>query len=137
MDARGQEANAGGKSAALVVNVGAEAAHGIARETEVYGFFLLQLVVLAGIHQRQNQVANIVGRERRPHGGSEGSIHAQSYRCPGDQQQVGRILASGEGQQPIDRAVALEGPAGIGFSAGREPGAARFSSSTIRLNSWS
>jgi len=93
-----------------VVNVRAKAAHGIAGEAEVYGLFLLQLVVLPGIEKRQHQVADIVWSERRSNGGSQGSVHAQSDRRAGDQQQVGSVLPVGESQQPIDRAVALGRP---------------------------
>jgi hypothetical protein len=137
-NARRQQADAGRQGAALVVDVGAEAAHGIAREAEIHRLLLLQLVVLAGIQQRQDEVAHIVGRERRSGGGRQHAVHAQGHRSAGDQQQVGCVLAAGESQQLIERAGVLRRPRGRRFVGGtREPGAARFNSSTMRLRSWS
>jgi hypothetical protein len=80
-----QEADAGRQGATLVVDVGAEASDGIAREAEIHRFFLLQLIVLAGIQQRQDEVAHILGRKRRSGGRRQRAVHAHGHRSAGDQ----------------------------------------------------
>src|ERR1022692_3263966 len=70
-------------------------------------FFLLQIVVLARIEQGQDEIAHILGRKRRSCGGGQRAVDAQSDRSAGDQEQVGGILAAGEGQQLIERAGVL------------------------------
>ena len=62
-DLGGEQADAGGEGSALVVDVGAEAAGGLADEAEVEGLGVFKLFGLGGGEEREEKVADVVWRE--------------------------------------------------------------------------
>ena len=124
-DARGQQANAGGERAALMVDVDAEASDGRRGEAEVDGFAFLEFVELPGFEQGEHEAAHIVGIERGAAAGSQSAVDAQHGGGAGDEEHIGGAARVGESAE-VDRARrGLRQPRGAGILlAGR--GAVQF-----------
>ena len=82
--------------AALIVNVGAETSDAGAGETQVGRFGALEILMLRGRQQRQQQAARIVGGERGATVHGQVAVHAQAHWGAGDQQNVGSPAPQGE-----------------------------------------
>ena len=98
----GQQADASGDGAALMVHVGAKAPDAFAAEAEVDRFGTLEFLRLFDREQRKQQLANFLGIERLA-AGSQYAGDAQTGRSAGDQQQVGGRFAHGLRKQLVER----------------------------------
>jgi hypothetical protein len=119
-DLRGEETDAGGESAALVVEVGAEAAGGAADETEVERAVGFEFFGLLGGEEREEEIAEVFGGEGFAVGlGIElgvdldkGAVDSEGDGGAGDEDDVGGVLFGGEAEEGVD------GGAGVGPGAG-------------------
>ena len=119
-DARGEEADAGGEGAALVVNVEAEAAEVLADEAEIDGFALLQVFELPGLEQGEDLAADILGIERFGGEGREAAVDAEGDGDAGDEEDVGGAAGGGAVEDGVEGGGGLSGKlrGGRGFAAG-------------------
>ena len=102
-DLRREETDAGGERAALIVEVGAEAADGAAEEAEVEGAFGFEFLSVGRGEERQEHGAKFVGGERLAGGEGEGAVDAEGDRCAGYEDDVGCALFDGESEQLVER----------------------------------
>jgi hypothetical protein len=98
-----EEADAGGEGAALVVEVGAEAADGAADEAEIEGAVRFEFIGLRGSEEREKCGAKLFGCEWFAGGECEGTIDAEGDGGAGHEDDVGGALFDGEIEQLVER----------------------------------
>ena len=103
----GQQADAAGERSALMMDVGAKASDAVAGKAQIDGFVLLQILVLLGSEQRQQQATRVFRCQRGAGGRRQSAVYAQRNRDARDQQDVGSALARREYQQLVKRGSSL------------------------------
>jgi len=131
-NSRREEANAGSHRTPLVVNIGAAADAVGADKPEVERSLLCEFAVLFGTEKREEQILNLLTGQQSRTGGIDGAVQSKRNRRAYDEENIGGVTLSGEGQELFEirtggRNGLQHGPCGLHkLRRGRRGGSVQF-----------